>query len=84
MFVLRHGGFLSGKYTQAVVEAVVHEEDFGITLEDESAFDDVDTTAVAEGLRRAYDAPVADAADATDNAGESHLKETLCVYSASV
>eukprot|EP00041_Stephanoeca_diplocostata_P007340 m.102932 g.102932 ORF g.102932 m.102932 type:complete len:401 (+) comp16830_c0_seq2:185-1387(+) len=51
---------------EAVAEAVVHEEDFGITLEDESALDDVDTTAVAEGLRRAYDAPAAEPVDASD------------------
>jgi len=44
---------------------VVHEFDFGITVEDESVVE-ADNTHVAEGLRRQYEAPVEEVAAADD------------------
>jgi len=54
---------------EVVEEKVVHEFDFGITLEDESVLTE-DMTAVTEGLRLAYEAP-APATEETEPAAEA-------------
>jgi len=64
------------KKKDEVEEPVVHEDDFGITIETEST-PTVDNTHVAEGIRTAYEAPAATAEAAAPDASVEETGKSI-------